>query len=1025
MLSVSNVSAGAAGSGYYQAEGYYAAGSPEAEAAAQWFGRAAEELTELGHTDFTGAVDDKVFADLLDGIAPATEKNARGEWRQSQVLGRWVDGEREHRPGIDLTFSASKSVSIMALVGGDERVIAAHDEAVRAAMTWLEENTIATRRAGKDGEIEVVKGGKILAGLFRHDTSRALDPQLHTHAVIPNMVLNPDGKWTALHNDELYLSKMLGGEIYRNELARNLRELGYAVERRGRDGIVELRDVPEDLRALYSKRSEAIGEALDKRGMEQTPENRALAALATRVSKSGQIDRAELVEQWKGEARAEGLNPDLLADLRAQSHLTAAQRLGGVTRDGLPGEAPAREARDALLHAVAHLSERQSVYPLRDVLKHALPRLDGAGISDLMRAVKTLVSEKTLLVAGLSGLSPLLTDRETLAAEREVIATWRAGRRGVTLDLSSLTKEQRDPEKALARSLGDTSLTQGQRDAILVGLTGASQIVGVQGYAGTGKTFMIDTLRRYAEKAGYELVGLAPSGRAVEALKEAIPEAKTMQSWLMQIRSGGDPAGDKAGRQILVVDEAGMVAASEMRDLLRHAKGAGFARVVLVGDTKQLDAVSAGQPFGQLQRAGMPTALMTDIQRQRDEAGREMVLHAIRGEVRAALARIGTIEETKTRSDIAPRLATRWLELTPAERERSGIAVLTNAVRREINDEIRTGLKLEGRLGLEETTIMGLKAVGLTRAATADARSYAPGDIVHALTSSKQHQLEKGGLYVVTAADIKANTITVHDLAKGQDLTLALRQDAKLAGALSVYAPEERSFAVGERIRFTIADKERGIVNGTRGVIEAIGEGGVTLRTDAKARIALPLGSIAARSLDHAYAATVHDFQGSTVDRILIGLSSSERLATQKAFYVAVSRMREEAILITDDVGALGKRITAQTGERPTALDSWIKAERERLARVAEEARERKEREGQGADVRGRDGADPQSVERATADLGRGDISPGEKSTPAARAIPHGGDLALPVERSDAEVEATLKALSDKQKQKTIPGPVR
>lgn len=81
----------------------------------------------------------------------------------------------------------------------------------------------------------------------------------------------------------------------------------------------------------------------------------------------------------------------------------------------------------------------------------------------------------------------------------------------------------------------------------MVGLTGTSQIVGVQGYAGTGKTFMIDSLRRYAERAGYELVGLAPSGRAVEALKEAIPEAKTMQSWLMQIRSGGDPGGERGG----------------------------------------------------------------------------------------------------------------------------------------------------------------------------------------------------------------------------------------------------------------------------------------------------------------------------------------------------------------------------------------------------------------------------------------------------------------------------------------------
>jgi conjugative relaxase-like TrwC/TraI family protein len=1018
MLSVSNVSAGAAGSGYYRAEGYYSEGTPEAEAAAQWFGKAAEELTDLGHTDFEGAVDDCVFSALLDGIAPALEKNGRGEWRQGQVLGRWVDGEREHRPGIDLTFSASKSVSIMALVAGDERVIAAHDAAVRAAMSWLEENAVATRRAGKDGEIELVKGGKILAGLFRHDTSRALDPQLHTHAVIPNMVLNPDGKWTALHNDEIYLTKMLGGEIYRNELARNLRGLGYAVERTGRDGIVELRDVPQDLSALYSKRSEAIGAALEKRGMEATPENRALAALATRVSKAGQVDRAELREAWIGEARAEGIDPDPLGQLKDHSVITTAQSLGGVTRSGLPGEAAAREAREALLHGIAHLSERQSVYPLRDLLKHAMPRLEQAGIGDLMREVTKLAQEKTLLVAGRTGISPLLTDRETLAAEREVIATWRAGRKAGELDIHGLAAEKRDPAKTLDRLLEQTSLTPGQRDAVRVGLTGTSQIVGVQGYAGTGKTFMIDTLRRYAEKAGYELQGLAPSGRAVEALREAIPEAKTMQSWLMQIRSGGDPAGQGANRRILVVDEAGMVSASEMRDLLSHARGAGFARVILVGDVKQLDAVSAGQPFGQLQRAGMPTALMTDIQRQRDEAGREMVLHAIRGEVRAALARVGTIEAVGFKPEIAPRLATRWLEMTGDERARSGIAVLTNALRREINEEIRTGLKLEGSLGIEETTVMALKAAGLTRAATSDARSYTPGDLIHALGSSRQHGLEKGNLYVVLSADIKANSVTVHDPAKGAEITLALRQDAKLAGLLTLYTAEERSFSTGERIRFTIADKERGIINGTRGVIEAIQpETGITVKTDTGQRLTLPLDSIAARSLDHAYASTVHDFQGSTVDRILIGLSSTERLATQKAFYVAVSRMREEAILVTDDAAALAKRITAQTGDRPTALESWLKAERERMARTAEETREREEaRRGQVA------------AERAVEPPNQHPDRAGDAKAPAAttgKSADLGKHFDLKVERTDAEIEASLRAFADKQKQKTIEGPTR
>ncbi|OZA13577.1 MAG: hypothetical protein B7Y02_05830, partial [Rhodobacterales bacterium 17-64-5] len=565
--------------------------------------------------------------------------------------------------------------------------------------------------------------------------------------------------------------------------------------------------------------------------------------------------------------------------------------------------------------------------------------------------------------------------------------------------------------RVLARALEDTTLTEGQRDAVRVGLTGTSRFVGVQGYAGTGKTFMVESLRRYAEKAGYELIGLAPSGRAVEALKEAIPAAQTMQSWLMQIRQGGDPGGEGRGRKILVVDEAGMIAATEMRDLLSHAHRSGFARVILVGDVKQLDAVSAGQPFAQLQRAGMPTALMTDIQRQRDEAGREAVLHAIRGEVKAAMARIGEVAETGNRAEIAAHVADRWLALDAKSRAETGIAVLTNAARQSVNEVIRTTLKLEGHLGAEDRSLLALKPAGLTRAAAGDARSYSTGDILLPLSTSRQHGVEKGDLYVVLQTDLRANTVTVEDVRQGRALTLPLRQDAKLAASLVLYVPEERNFAMGERVRFTIADKDRNIVNGTRGVIQAIGDDSITVSVSGRDPVMLPLASVTARGLDHSYASTVHDFQGSTVNRIIVGLSSVEQLATQKSFYVAISRMREEALLVTDDAAALAKRIEANTGDRPTALESWLKAERERLEKQKAEAPSPPEKASppnwteRQRDVEG---------QKAGLDQDRSD-----------RAADYAKLFSLPIERTDAEVAQTLKAFEERQKQKTIEGPIR
>lgn len=1029
MMSVSNVSAGAAASGYYKAEGYYKAGTPEADAAAQWFGKAAEELAAAGQTQFEGTVDDKVFADLLDGQAPSTEKDGEGNWLPGKEMGRIVDGERQHRPGLDLTFSASKTVSIMALVAKDERVVAAHDDAVRAAMSYVEEHMAATRRAGPDGSIEVITGGKLIAGLFRHDTSRALDPQLHTHAVIANMVMGEDGKFTALHNDAIYRGKMLAGEIYRNELAKSLTELGYTIERRGRDGIVEIQGVPEKLVETYSKRSEAIKSALDARGMEDTAENRARAALATRVAKGGNLDRDALHDEWKGQALQAGYSTEMLQTLREKSERDLRMRLPGVTRDGQPAPFAMNEAREALRFAVTHISERQSVYTENDLLKTALPRLERAGIAELTAAIKEQIKDKILLDAGTNAKSEkLFTDKETLATEREAISEYRAAVRDGKLNLSALAREARNPEQVLSRYLKDTSLTEGQRDAVTIALTGSSRFVGVQGSAGTGKTFMVETLNRYAERAGYQLEGLAPSGRAVEALKEAIPDAKTLQSYLIQIRAGGTPGDADKSKRILVVDEAGMLSAADTRDLMRFANKAGYARVVLVGDTKQLDAVDAGQSFAQLQRAGMPTALMLDIQRQRTDTGKEAVLHAIKGEIREAMAKISSVQSVEGSNTLLPEaVATRWLALTQKQREQTGIVVLTNEVRSKVNEHIRDALKDEYRIGREDHKFQSLRDQGMTRAEKADARSYAVGDIVLPVANAPRDGLEKDVQYRVSKIDQKANSITLLDERSGELHSVTLKQNDKSAQNLRVYAEDSRDFSTNDKVKLTIADKANGIINGARGRIEAINDRDLALQLDDGRKVSLPRDGLTAKGIDHAYAATAHDFQGSTVDRIVIGMSATEALSTQKSFYVNISRMRDEAVLITTNVADLAKRLEENTGERPAALDTWLKAERERTGQspqpttaLPDPAQEKRKEELHkiatdtlahidSAQAKDREKvADQQSQQNPPSGL-----TDKERETL----------FSLNVERNMSEIDQTVKKFEKAQKEKIIEGP--
>jgi len=208
-----------------QGVSYYAKDSDEHRAASAWAGKGAAEL------GLRGPVDPDTFRAVLEGEVPD------GSGRRLGKRGR--EGELHHRPGRDLTFSAPKSVSLAALVGSDERIVDAHDRAVAGALDWFERNAAETRmQAG--GRMVRAGNQKAVIATFRHDTSRNLDPALHTHSVIANMVQGEDGRWRTMANERLYASKMALGALYRNALADELGKLGYAIEKTHATGASRL-----------------------------------------------------------------------------------------------------------------------------------------------------------------------------------------------------------------------------------------------------------------------------------------------------------------------------------------------------------------------------------------------------------------------------------------------------------------------------------------------------------------------------------------------------------------------------------------------------------------------------------------------------------------------------------------------------------------------------------------------------------------------------------------------------------------
>ncbi len=919
MMSATLVSAGAASSGYYKAEGYYAAGSKEAEQAATWFGRAAETM------GLKGQVDDALFTQLLDGQTFHRKGDALEPGR---LMGRIIDGERQHRAGLDLTFSAPKSVSVAALVYQDDRLIEAHDAAVKTAMTHVQDHLVQTRYH-VNGQMKMQTGGDIIAGLFRHDTSRLLDPQLHTHAVIANQVYHPDGSTTALHNDLIFKAQKLGSEIYRNELSRAAQSLGYQVEREGKDRLIVLRDVPEELVTNFSKRRQEIETALAERKMPENAKTAELAALATRATKNQGIDRAELSNAWEKEAANLGITRDDMNQHIAQLQQRSRFHVPGQTRSGT--DTPAlSDARQTLATAISHISETRLHYSEVDLMTTALAFAKSAGPEELQEAYQSSLRSGELALVKIPGeTQTMLTDAATLLVEKEIGTEFRRGlnRRDVHLpDYASGGRQKNIPGvTALQNRLAYTTLSEGQKDAVTMSLSETGRVVGVQGYAGTGKTFMLSHLRKEADRAGYEVRGLAPSNQAVTQLQDALPGSETLQSHLLRRGSADQPDPTKT---IYVVDEASMVSNTQMRDLMRLSAEQGVARVVLVGDVQQLDSVAAGTPFAFLQKIGMPTAIMDDIQRQRNETSLSIVKHAIAGEVSAAFEKIGSnISSGENHTKAA---AQHYLSLSEASRETTGLLTPTNAAREDINRHVREGLKMEGTLSDIDTVVPSLTPLRMTRAELADPSSWRTGDVAIAYQSFKSAGLVKGHSYEVLSSDRQTATVLLKDRATDEAVSLPLSQSGKATSSIELFESGNREIAIGEQVKFRISDKSSEIKNGQTATVRGLDLGYVQLEFADKSKAEISQRSLAASGMDHAYALTGHDFQGATVDRIIVAMSSNETLADQKSFYVAVSRARDDVHLNTDDAHQLADRLTKQTGQTLPALEAWLAARLER-----------------------------------------------------------------------------------------------
>jgi conjugative relaxase-like TrwC/TraI family protein len=847
----------------------------------EWQGRLAEQW------GLQGGVGSEHFARLSEGQHPHTEEQLiRHQVSRTYEgkFGRDVTSV-EHRAGWDATFSAPKSVSLTALVGGDDRVREAHRESVRAALQELERYTQA--RIGNVHAPEAT--GKFIAATFEHDTARPVDgyaaPQLHTHAVIFNMTQRENGlengkQMRPLQPHEMFVSQRYVTAVYRSELALRLEKLGYELER-GKHGQPEVKGYTKEYLEASSPRREQIKDHLREQGID--------GAAAAQIAAHHTRDRKDLLSHGEVLQR----HRELAAQYGHQADRVVAQaRQHGQYQ--IPE--PEVQAKQAVTWARDHVFERSAVQDRRAILETALVR----GMGETSYAQVRQEFERRIEAGEFREVSHVGAGRQYTTAlmvrmEREIIGRMQDGNRrdyGDPMLLSSqvrISTEDRHPE-----------LNASQRQAVDEIFLSRDKVVGLDGIAGAGKTRTLSVVREGAEAEGYRVEGFAPTSRAAQKLGEAGMETSTLQKHLV---CGQKP--DAGEKRLYVLDESSLASTRQVHKFVNRLHP--NDRVLLVGDRRQHEAVEAGRPFAQLQDAGMKTVRLEEIVRQKDAELKKVVEQLARGEVREAienLDRQGRVHEIQGRDERIAAIAKEYAK-SP---ENTLVISPDNRSRMEINERIHAELRRSGHVSNEEQRIRTLvPRQDLTAADRTWAERYEVGNVLRCSRSSKETCIGKGAYAQVKSIDAPNNRLTV-ELQDGAQRTY----DPRRQRGVSVFREEIRSFSVGDRIQFTVPANELRVANRELGIIESI-DGHEQLRLKMDGGRAVELDPRKHPHLDHGYAMTSHSSQGQTADRVLIHVDTelgAKDLLNSRMAYVSVSRGRYDAQVYTNNAQRLGQELS-------------------------------------------------------------------------------------------------------------------
>lgn len=851
---------------------YYAEGE---RVRGEWLGQGAASL------GLSGAVTRDAFLALCENLHPDTGK--RLTQRQNNVRASAGEAESEvanRRVFYDFTFSPPKSVSIAALVSEDERIVEAHGAAVKVAFAELERFAAARiRGAGRDADRRT---GNIVAALFEHETSRALDPHLHTHCIVFNATHDSEeGRWKALQNYEILAAQKYAENVYYHELARSLRACGYTIKNTAR-GDFEIAEVEPELCARFSKRHREIDEKTraflkahpDKRGRNEQAIREHIAH-KDRAPKVRNPSAETLRSLWRGQLSTE--ERETLRPARP------------TARSGSPELSTAA----AVTWAEEHLFERRSVVREHELWRHALAA--GRGSAFAVADIHREAASRTYL----HGEGDKLAHRDALAREWAIVE---AARDGIGR-LGPLAPPPRP----------DAQLAPDQSSALDSILGSTSFITLFRGGAGTGKSFVLQRVQRALDESGRPSVVLAPQRQQVIDLgRDGLRQVKTVSEVLQR--------DDLPSGAVVIVDEAGQIGGRQLLDLIRMVEARG-GRLILSGDTRQHGPVEASDALRAIERySGVRAAELNEIRRQDPARGsdaeerekiakyREAVEAAAEGDLNGSLEKLETLGAVVecSANEQCERLSEAYVRLVGTG-ESAIVVSQTRAEVRSLNEVIRARLRGVGALDGADAEVIALETVDLSAAQKRDARHYPDGSVlVFNRDFRESARGEQGRLVGVSASGLA--------LEVGGSLR---RIPFSHLDKLTVCRTNSLALCGGDKLQLKAngcSEEGRKLANGEVVTVAALKSNGAIRLEDGRT---LPPTY---RQFQRGYAVTSYGSQGKTVDHVLFGDSSVRAASNAQQWYVTISRGRKSIQIFTPDKEHLRRAIT-RSGDRELALD--------------------------------------------------------------------------------------------------------